>query len=181
MARSVPPPLPPSYRRKEPPPLPRTRVPPLRGIQRDIDLNRLGTGANFRSHRLTWLNAPRGAMSGAPLNEWVDVVSTWVLRSRFDPGFALFGDSGTGDWQVEFLNGAEVIYHDTPVTIWTEFFNSSSKGMFIYYRCKEEGRAYELIQEGYREVTAKQRKIRDAIKNEGLRALGRKVEMSRRR
>lgn len=157
---------------REPPPLPGTRKKPLGTpppSPRERDLNRLNTGARFRSHRLTWLTQ---GDSGAPLNDWVDMVSTWVLRSRYDPDTFLFGDEGTGDWTVEFLNGAEVVYHDTPAKIWSEFFASSSKGMFIYYRCKEEGRPYDLLREGSRTVTAKQKRIRDVLRNEGSRAYG---------
>lgn len=170
--RREPPPLP----NRGPPPLPKTRKAPVTALGRDVDLNRLGTGAKFRSNRLTPWVTPDVA---APLNEWVDVVSTWVLRSRYDSYVYLFGDEGLGDWTVEFLDGATVVYHDTPAKIWDEFFTSSSKGMFIYYRCKEEGRPYELIREGTRTVTAKQRFIREAIKNEGSRAFGWLMEMVR--
>lgn len=150
-----------------PPPIPSSHV----------NLDRLGTGARFKSNRLTWLTS--GSETAAPLGDWVDMVSTWVLRSKYDSYVYLFGDQGLGDWTVEFLNGAEVVYHDTPASIWNEFFNSSSKGMFIYYRCKEEGRPYELIREGTRTVTAKQKKIRDATRNEGSRAFGFLMEMVR--
>lgn len=155
---------------REPPPLP-TRKRPLGSpppTPRERDLNRFGTGARFRSHRLTWLQGDHGA----PLNDWVDMVSTWVLRSRYDSDLYLFGDEGTGDWTVEFLDGATVVYHDTPASVWSEFFSSSSKGMFIYYRCKEEGRPYDLLREGSRKVTAKQKRIRDVLRNEGSRAYG---------
>lgn len=98
----------------------------------------------------------------APLNEWVDVVSTWVNRARFEPYVYLvdpWAEDVAGDWYVEFDDLALVVYPDTPITVWEEFVNSSSKGMFIHYRCKEEGRSYTLLRAGSRTVTPGHREI----------------------
>lgn len=147
------------------PDLPRAQPPPLPGSR---DLDRLGTGADYRSHRLTGMDQ----LQGAPLDSWVDVVSTWVYRSMFKaPQGGQDGQSpSSGDWYVEFLDGSLVVYHGTPFDVWRDFFNSSSKGQFIYYRCKETHRPYETLRGPQRAVSAKHRKIRDVTRHEGSRA-----------
>ena len=138
----------PEPKRVEPPPLPGQR-----------NLDRLGTGADYRSHRLTGITE----VQGAPVNAWVDVVSTWVLRSRFD----MQEGASTGDWMVEFLDGSLVVYRNTTPDVWGDFFNSPSKGLFIHYRCAVVGRAYDTLRGPQRVVTDKHRKLRDVLRNEG--------------
>lgn len=144
---------------------PRVAPPPLPS-QRNLD--QLGTGADFRSHRLTG-GFESDAPTLAPVNAWVDVVSTWVLRARFDPHPDLPNGqkSQTGDWKVEFLDGSLVAFRMTPAADWIDFFQSSSKGSYIYHKCKLAGRAYDTLRGPQRKVSAKHRFLRDVTRNEG--------------
>ncbi len=144
--------------------MPKAAPPPL-PAQRDLD--RLGTGAEFTSHRLTGGFENDAIL--APVNAWVDVVSTWVLRARFDPHPDLPDGrkSQLGDWKVEFLDGSLVNYDMTPAADWVDFFQSSSKGHYILERCKNANRPYTLLRGPQRKVSAKQRFIRDVTRNEG--------------
>lgn len=137
---------------------PRVEPPPLPGQR---DLNQLGTGADYRSHRGAGLG---DTIQGAPLDSWVDVVSTWVLRSMYRTTHDVEGNPAqVGDWYVEFLDGSLVVYHNTSNDVWVDFFNSSSKGQFIYYRCKEIHRDYETLRGPQRTVSNKHRFLRDVL------------------
>ncbi len=151
-----------------PPPLPARRVlrPPPLPSSRNLDQAQAAPEDNFRSNRTT--GDLGDDIRGAPMGgEWVSVTSTWVLRSSFKrhPELPNGQPSMKGDWFVEFLDGSLVVYRMTGVDVWGDFFNSSSKGQFIYYRCKETHREYELLRGPSRKVTAKHRKIRDVVKH----------------
>lgn len=140
----------------------RTGPPPLPGQRNALhNLDYLGTGARFQSGR----NIQFGPRTGAPVGEWIDVVSTWVLRTRFDP----YPNSTAGDWRVEFLDGFACNYPNTPGSVFTDFFNSSSKGAFIYYRCKVNKRFYIEEKDAFRKPDQKQLFLRDVSPMEGSR------------
>lgn len=153
VAKMLPPPLPP--RRGGPPPLPGAAPPPLPG-DRPTDLPGSLAENPFQSDRERY-----GADIGAPVGRWVGVVSTNVNRIKFDPNYDMEGQlTGDGTITVEFLSLAVYEYSDCPNAMWVDFVNSSSKGMFVYYRLRDWP-SQRRVRDGSRPVTRTMKRARD--------------------
>ncbi len=98
-----------------------------------------------------------GGDEDAPLDAWIDCVSTWVERYRFEPYPA-----GThGEMVIEFLDGAVCSYPNTPNADFFDLHNSSSKGMWVYYQCKLKDRPYKEVRKAFKTVTAAKKAARE--------------------
>jgi len=94
------------------------------------------------------------------VNVMCDVESTWINRAYFE----IVRDGGWtkhGNFYVEFLSLAQVVYPSVPVTDWIDFVRSGSHGLWLYMTYHQTGRDYELLREAKQVVTADDRKKRD--------------------
>ena len=95
-------------------------------------------------------------------NAWFDIESTWVERAYFHVGVTDQGDlANSGDWYVEFLNGAIVVYPNTRTNTFRDFLQSASHGVHLYEVYARNKRDYILLREPTREVSQEQRDRRD--------------------
>jgi hypothetical protein len=108
----------------------------------------------------------------APVNTWIDVMSTWLSRVRFSWAPVRGGPptqptkdpkQRTGYLQVEFLSGATVEYtNPQPYSVFDDLINSSSKGYFLHHAQSHlYTQPYTLLSPPIRKVTAEMRKLRE--------------------
>ncbi len=126
-----------------------------------------------------------GLEPDAKVNEWYDVVSTWVSRVRFawtstargGPPSVPTSDprSRKGYLSVEFLSGATVEYNNPqPYSVFDDMINSSSKGSYIWHASPGLIRQpYTLLSPAIRKVTAEMRRLREPkTRGRGRRFIG---------
>lgn len=158
-----------------PPPLPRIptaqlqQAPNPRGLDDAPVVGRFG----FRSDRE--VGQFRDDVYIAPyVGEWYDVLSTWLLRIRFDwashwgkgppfgePVDAADLNDSIGYISIEFLNGF-IAQYTQPFKVFFDLLNSSSKGKFMWWsssRLKDQ--PYDTIRGQQRIVTQAMRAARD--------------------
>lgn len=96
------------------------------------------------------------------VNVWLDIESTWVNRTYFQCDTADSDEMPEfGDWFVEFLDLAIIVYPNTPTGIFHNFLQSPSHGVHLHVKCLEEGRYYETLREAQRKVTKEMKDRRD--------------------
>ncbi len=117
-----------------------------------------------------------GLEPDAQVNEWYDVVSTWVSRVRFawtstargGPPSVPTGDvrGRKGYLSVEFLSGATVEYNNPqPYSVFDDMINSSSKGYYIHHASSQLiKQPYTLLSPAIRRVTHEIRNLREPKK-----------------
>jgi hypothetical protein len=89
-----------------------------------------------------------GPFDQFPVMEWVQADSSNVDRAAYN--------EETSQMFVQFLSGAIYRYEAVPPSIWADYLASNSKGMFVWYILRNNGRdnrfAYENIRTGTRVI-----------------------------
>lgn len=95
------------------------------------------------------------------VNVWCDIESTLVERAFFALDRERDGWGKTGQFFVELLSGARLVYPDASLQDWRDFIASPSHGTWLQVVYFEGKKPYEVIREATKKVTREMKDKRD--------------------